>query len=127
MQTRFHRLLLLLFLACSALMAQTPAQLAQKQEQLSLRIFNAYLDRKETRDMLASLRQTQKTLHASVQDPMKSNLLIYMDLCVERLGKILQMPPPPATIATVNDLTHSLIEGSRYIASQRRQTTLASR
>jgi len=127
MKSKLQKLLLLLLLSGTALMAQNPAQLARHEEQISLRIFNAYLKGKETGSMLASLRRTQKTLRASVQDPLHANLLTYMDLCVVQLGKLLPTPPSPSTIAKVHDLTHSLAEGSRYIAANRQQTTLASR
>ena len=129
MKIRLRKLLLALLLGSSATLAQSPAKLAQNEAEISRQIFHNYLSGSDTQQELNRLHRIQKELRSSSKNPDITNMLADLDLCIVRLQSALHKAPSPATIGRVHDLTASIQEGSRYIASadKRKITEIALR
>jgi len=129
MKTSLRRLLLSLLLGSTALLAQSPAELAQSEGKISRQIFQSYLNGSDTQYKLSQLHKIQKELRSSSRNPEITNMLAYLDLCIVKLQSALHKAPSPAAIGKVHDLTSSIEEGSRYIASagERKITEIALR
>jgi len=129
MKSNLRNVLLALLLGSTALLAQTPAQLAQNEGKISRQIFQSYLNGSDTQYKLSQLHKIQQKLRSSSGNPEIANMLTYLDLCIVKLQSALHKAPSPATIGKVRDLTRSIEEGSRYIATanERKITEIALR
>ena len=94
-------------------------QLASKQKTLSHNITEAY--RKQDKDSVLSaikvLNAAQTKLRSQVRDDEITNLLVYMNLCLKDLEKIVKKPYSSNNAQKVAELSGSISEGSRYIAA----------
>jgi len=109
-------------LLAGALHAQTPTQLARAEQRLSHEILNAYLTGAHPQQHLLELQRIQRQLKASVSDPEISNLLSFLDLCIQELQGTIHRPLTPGNIEIVSDLTTSIDEGSRFILSSAQES-----
>jgi len=92
--------------------------LASKQETLSYSIGSAY-KKQDNHSVLAAIRtfkSGQKKLKTQINNPEISNLLVYLNLCLKDLEKVVKKPYSLQNAQKVAELTASISEGSHYIA-----------
>ena len=94
-------------------------QLASKQETLSHNITDAY--KKQDKDSVLSaikiLNAAQTKLRSQVKNDEITNLLVYINLCLKDLEKVVKKPYSSKNAQKVAELSGSISEGSRYIAA----------
>ena len=95
------------------------AALATTHVKLSKKILQTYShkENKSTMALLKKLESGQKKLRHEVHNREISNLLQYLSLCVTDMKKVVAQPYSRKNSHIVSDLSASLAEGSRYIAS----------
>ena len=118
MKKSLKTLLFSLLLGSGTLLAQSPASLAQNEARLSRQLFDDYLAKRPTIDTLKRVKALQQKLHTASHDPESANMLHYLDLCIARLESVLRQHPTSSRIEKVGDLTHQILEGSRYLAQR---------
>ena len=107
-------------LHASTLANVDPVDIAKKQEILSQKIVSAYAKNRDIFSVIHRLEEQQNRLKNSVHDPEISNLLNFLQLCLNNLKTISAQPKTPKNKRLVADLGTSLGEGSRYIAQSLR-------
>ncbi len=99
---------------------------AYKQEQLSQNIINAYKKQDNGSSALAiivSLESEHTKLKSNIRNAEIDNLLIYLNICLADLKKVLQKPYSSQNAQLVADLSASLSEGSHYIGQSLKKNT----
>ncbi len=96
--------------------ARTPIEAARETPQITEQIFSDYLSGYDTHSIVAHLRNTQELLKRSIHDEELSNLLQYLDLCINDLRRAIIQPATDANTRHINDLLHAITEGSHFIA-----------
>ena len=103
-------------LHASALASVDPVDVAKKQEILSQKIISAYAERRDISSVIHRLEEQQHRLKSSVHDPEISNLLDFLQLCLNNLKTISTQPKTAENKRLIADLGTSIGEGSHYIA-----------
>jgi len=95
------------------------AQLATKHVKLSQKMMKEYKHKNSTSAMalVRELESGQKKLGSKVRNRELSNLLKYLNLCVLDAKRVLKKPYSSQNVHKLSDLSASLMEGNRYIAS----------
>ncbi len=99
----------------SAVTITTPAELAKKQEVLSTKIVASYSKHQDLSGVLRRLEEQQKRMKKSIHDPEISNMIDFLQLCLENIKDISMQPRTRHTTERIADLGASINEGSRYI------------
>jgi hypothetical protein len=107
-------------LHASAISFSNPADIARKQERLSQEIAAAYAQHKDLSGVIRRLEEQQSRLKNSIHDPEISNLLDFLQLCLENIKTISTKPRTSANREMIADLGSSIGEGSRYIINKLR-------
>jgi len=95
------------------------AQLATKHVKLSQKMMKEYKHKNNTSAMalIKELESGQKKLGSKVRSRELTNLLKYLNLCVLDAKRVLKKPYSSQNVHKLSDLSASLMEGNRYIAS----------
>ena len=113
----------------TALHAQTPIEAARNTPQITQQLFSDYISGYNTHTIVTHLRNTQERLKHSVHDEELSNLLNYLDLCINDLRQAVTHPATDANTRHINDLLSAISEGNRFIVDtlSGRKMVVASR
>ena len=103
-------------LHASALANVDPVDVAKKQEILSQKIISAYAERRDISGVIHRLEEQQNRLKNSVHDPEISNLLDFLQLCLNNIKTISTKPKTVENKRLIADLGTSIREGNHYIA-----------
>ena len=103
-------------LHASALAAVDPVDVAKQQEVLSQKIISAYAERRDISSVIRRLEEQQNRLKNSVHDPEISNLLDFLQMCLNNIKTISTQPKTAENKRLIADLGTSIGEGSHYIA-----------
>ena len=101
-------------------------KLASKQEVLSQNIIKAYKKQDNGSSALAViavLESEHTKLKSNIRNAEIDNLLIYLNICLGDLKKVLQKPYSSQNAQLVADLSASLSEGSHYIGQSLKKNT----
>ena len=114
--------IIILGLSTTGILAQTNthlARLASKQEALSHNITNDYKkqDKNSILSTIKILNAGQTKLKSQVKNEEISNLLVYMNLCLKDLEKVVKKPYSSNNAQKVAELSGSISEGNHYIAA----------
>ena len=93
-----------------------PVDLAKEQEALSKKIVAAYSQKQDISGVIERLEQRQLELKDNIHDPEISNLLDFLQLCLDNIRQISAEPHSIDRRELLADLSSSIGEGSRYIA-----------
>ena len=105
-----------LTLTLTNLNAQTPIEAARNTPQITQQVFSGYLSGYDIHSVIAHLRHTQELLKHSVHDEELSNLLNYLDLCINDLRQAVTRPATDANARHISDLLSAITEGNRFIS-----------
>ena len=104
-----------LFSHASVAAGSDAIELAKKQEQLSIKIATSYAEHKDISQVLHRLEDQQLRLKRSIHDPEISNMIDFLQLCLENISDISLQPRSDKNLERIADLGASINEGSRYI------------
>jgi len=105
-------------LQASAITINNPVELAKKQEILSQKIAASYSEHKDISQVLHRLEEQQIRLKKTIHDPEISNMIDFLQLCLENIKSISLQPRSLSNTEKIADLGASINEGSRYIVQK---------
>jgi len=99
----------------SAVSITDPVDLARTQEILSKKIVTGYSRRQDISQVLHRLEEQQNRLKNSIHDPEISNMIDFLQLCLENIKNLSHKPRSKVNAEKIADLGASINEASRYI------------
>ena len=127
MKHRIVAMTLLALLGSATLWAggSSLSALAQREQELSRQIKQAYLRGSDPAPLYNRLIRVHREIRRTASNPEIDNMAAFLTFCLQDLRRAITAPRNPGNIEIVSDLDSTIQEGTKYIQHCVHQQTLA--